>query len=138
MTSNCQGPQTIETWAFRARREEARARRARGAAPDAEIRTRDKDGGKLWPWSSPHVPDSIDDYDSAVWFAVRGQADGELPRQDLETWVREQRASRSRDRLGPRPLTDGEHAQLLSDIASEWRRVAERPTLRQFTGRLPR
>jgi len=53
------------------------------------------------PFGAPDVPPGCDDYDVAVWFAIREQIDGELPRQDLDSWVLEQRARRTRDVTDP-------------------------------------
>lgn len=100
---------------------------------------------RSWPFGARGVPADCDDLDVAAWFAIREQTDGELPRQDLETWVLEQRARRTRDVLGPEPMTEAELAQLHADLAGYARaRNAESETPPQppiapcFAGRLPR
>ena len=63
----------------------------------------------VWPWHS--APAACTDWDAASWYALRS-ASAEmggplLPRQDLETWVREQRARRTRDAVGHElPITE--------------------------------
>lgn len=56
-----------------------------------------------WPFNQPAVPTGCTDRDAAVWHAIRAGGDGELPRQTLEAWCAEQRASRHRDRFAPDP-----------------------------------
>jgi hypothetical protein len=93
-----------------------------------------------WPWHS--APVGCNDYDAAVWHATRARSEAVggylLPRQDLEVWVLEQRARRSREVLGPEPLTDTGHAQLRADLAVAWRGLDSSPSARRFAGRLPR
>ncbi len=85
-----------------------------------------------WPWHS--APAGVDDYDAAVWHAVRAASVGELPRQDLKTWILEQRARRTRDVLPPWPTTEAEHAQLRADLIEAW----AHPVPTRYLGRLPR
>jgi hypothetical protein len=67
--------------------------------------------------NAPGVPADCFDYDSALWFAIREQTDGELPRQSLRRWGAEQAVRRSRDVLGPLPV---DHERLLADLAWAW------------------
>jgi hypothetical protein len=78
-----------------------------------------------WPWHS--APADCTDYDEATWYACRKSSGGVLPRQDLDTWVQRQRASR--DVWPSRPAMIGaEHAQLRADLAAAWREEAGRGT----------
>jgi hypothetical protein len=47
--------------------------------------------GHGWPWLSDRVPESVTDFDEAVWLAVGVE---HIPREE---WVRRQRASRVMD-----------------------------------------
>jgi hypothetical protein len=85
-----------------------------------------------WPWNA--APPGIDDYDEAAWYAVRATSDGELPRQDLETWILEQRARRTRDVLPPRLMTEADHEQLRDDLILAW----AHPVPTRYVGALPR
>lgn len=93
-----------------------------------------------WPWN--YAPPECEDYDAAVWHAVRRTSELAggylLPQQDLETWVREQRASRSRERIGSEPLTDAEHTALLAAIAAVWHDADALPMQVRFGGRFRR
>lgn len=71
-----------------------------------------------WPWNSS--PADVSDYDAATWWAIKSIGDGSLPRQTLDEWVAEQRASRHRDRLAPLPMSDADHARLLFDLRMAW------------------
>jgi len=59
-----------------------------------------------WPWNQ--APANVDDYDAALWYAIRRRSEivggYQLPVQDLETWISEQRARRHRDVLEPEPV----------------------------------
>jgi len=90
-----------------------------------------------WPWHS--APPDCDDYDAAVWFAIRKHTEGELPRQDVETWVARQRASRDVwEWQPPALLTDAEHDLLRAEVSDALRQPMPTPLLRRYTGRLPR
>jgi hypothetical protein len=68
-----------------------------------------------WPWRS--APDDVTDYDEAAWYTVRATRERQLPRKDLETWILEQRARRSRDVLEPEPKRHGSsHPDWLSGV----------------------
>lgn len=92
---------------------------ARARRPASDLRS------ATWPWHN--APRDCVDYDAAVWFAVRetcARAGGPImPRQDRNTWVAEQRASRSHDRsaapaaLPARPVV--ELIALLRAVAEE-------------------
>jgi len=67
-----------------------------------------------WPWHS--APADIDDLDAATWYAIRRRSEVvggyQLPVQDLEQWVTEQRARRHRDVLEPDPEPEPEPVDL--------------------------
>lgn len=60
-----------------------------------------------WPWC--HAPRDCQCWDTAVWFAVRHDTDGELPRQSLGEWVAEQGDRRHRAVLNPTPTSTLNH-----------------------------
>ena len=91
-----------------------------------------------WPFSM--APRDVDDWDAAVWHAVRKSSAGALPVQSLDQRVRRQRASRDVwEWKDPEPLTETEHEQLRTDLVAAWREIgAPRSARPIFTGRLPR
>jgi hypothetical protein len=75
-----------------------------------------------WPFGARGVPPECNaDLDAATWYAIRTQTNGELPRQPLDEWVREQRARTSRAVLDPEPLTEQEHWTLMAEVAEALR-----------------
>ena len=72
----------------------------------------------IWPWHS--APADCDDYDAAIWHAIRQGSNSQLPRQSLDRWVLEQRARRSRDVMQPPLLREVEHEQLRVDLIAFW------------------